>query len=47
MNILFVLNSFPGLGGIETVTNALADFLGDHFKIYAFSFGGDPDVEVS
>lgn len=47
MNILFVLNSFPGLGGIETVTDALADFLGDHFKIYAFSFGGDPSVEVS
>ena len=47
MNILFVFNSFPGIGGVESVSNCLMDCLGEHHTIYSVSFIGDSTAPVS
>lgn len=36
-NILFVLNIYPGKGGIESVTNTLVEYLCRYFRIYTLS----------
>ena len=41
MNILFVFNQFPGLGGVETVSDNLISYLGDYFKIFTVSLYSD------
>lgn len=38
MNILFVLSFYPNLGGVETVTGNLADYLSTKHKIYTLSY---------
>lgn len=43
-NILFVLNSYPGKGGIESVTNTLVDYLHNYFCVYTLSLSEIRDV---
>ena len=38
LKILFVLNTFPGLGGVETVTVNLIEALGSDNDIYVAAF---------
>lgn len=37
-NILFIFNIFPGVGGLETVSNNIIDYIGKDFTIYTLSF---------
>ncbi|MDE7024541.1 MAG: glycosyltransferase [Paramuribaculum sp.] len=45
-SILFVLNIYPGIGGIESVTNSLADYLHNHYKVYTLSLTKVEDVSA-
>lgn len=47
MNILFVFYSFPGIGGVESVSNSLIDYLGQHYTIYTIAFHGDDTAPKS
>ena len=47
MNILFVFYSFPGIGGVESVSNNLIDYLGKYYKIYTLAFKGDDTAPKS
>lgn len=47
MNILFVFNSFPGIGGVESVSNCLMDYLGKYHTIYSVSLTGDSSAPAS
>ncbi len=40
MNILFCMNHFPGIGGVESITSTLIDCLGDEMGIHVLSFSG-------
>ena len=39
-NILFIFNIFPGVGGLETVSNNIIDYIGKDFTIYTLPVGG-------
>lgn len=47
MNILFVFNQFPGLGGVETVSDNLISYLGDYFKIFTVSLYSDSSMPLN
>jgi len=47
MNILFVFNQFPGLGGVETVSDNLISYLGDYFKIFTVSLSSDSSMPLN
>lgn len=46
-NILFIFNSFPGIGGLETVSNNIIDYISKDFTIYTLSFSTTYNVPVS
>lgn len=46
-NLLFVFNSFPGIGGLESVSNNIIDYLGKDYSIYTLSAHSHPDIPAS
>lgn len=45
-NILFFLNRYPGMGGVETVTNTLINSLGIKNKIYVIAYDSMQGYEL-
>lgn len=45
-NILFVLNLYPGFGGIETVTNILVEWLSRYYNVHTVSFTGQKEAPL-
>ena len=46
-NILFIFNIFPGVGGLETVSNNIIDYIGKDFTIYTLSFNAVNNAPTS
>lgn len=46
-SILFIFNIFPGIGGLEAVSNNIIDYIGKDFPIYTLSFSITEDAPVS
>lgn len=44
--ILFVFNIYPGIGGLEAVSNNVISYLSDYFDIYTLSFKSQPNVDA-
>lgn len=46
-NLLFIFNSFPGIGGLESVANNIIDYLGKDYSIYALSLYSQTNTPIS
>ena len=46
-NLLFVFNSFPGIGGLESVSNNIIDYLGKYHSIYILSVHSQKNISAS
>lgn len=46
-NILFIFNIFPGVGGLESVSNNIIDYIGKDFAIYTLSIYMMPNISAS
>lgn len=45
-NILFVFNTYPGIGGLESVSNNIIEYLGKYYSIYTLSVNTQANVSV-
>lgn len=46
-NILFVFNTYPGIGGLESVSNNIIDYLGKYYSIYTLSVNTQDNAPFS
>lgn len=46
-NILFIFNIFPGVGGLESVSNNIIDYISKDFTIYTLSMCMMPNIPAS
>lgn len=46
MNILFVMNSYPDVGGVTSVTNILAEYLGRKHNIYSVATDKNDEIPM-